>query len=148
VAPSGGNSLCRIPDHRAERDSVGRARGLRFLDQIPQGLLADDRKDNIAHDAIRFLQGRAGNLEQQVLLAGDALQIVEQLAINPMLGTGSNVVDGLDEKVDQVIGQRPAAQMDEGRKPCEPGRLRMPAQLIRGLGRDTSPIPLDLVGKH
>jgi hypothetical protein len=45
-----------------------------------------------------------------------------------MLGTGSNVVDGLDEKVDQVIGQRPAAQMDEGRKPCEPGRLRMPAQ--------------------
>jgi hypothetical protein len=41
-----------------------------------------------------------------------------------MLGTGSNVVGGFDEKVDQVIGQRPAAQMNEGRKPCEPGRLR------------------------
>lgn len=58
------------------------------------------------------------------MLAGDALQIVEQLAIDPMLGTGSNVVGGFDEKVDQVIGQRPAAQMNEGRKPCEPGRLR------------------------
>jgi len=37
--------------------------------------------------------------------------------------------------------------MDEGRKPCEPGRLRMPAQLIRGFDRDTPPKPLDLVGE-
>ena len=65
-----------IPDHRAERGPVGRAGGLRFLDQITQGLFSDDWKDDIAHDAIRFLQCRAGDTEQQVVLARDALQIV------------------------------------------------------------------------
>jgi len=59
-------TLVGIPDHGAERGPVGRTRGLRFLHQIPQGLLADNRKDDIAHGTIRFLQSRAGNLEQVV----------------------------------------------------------------------------------
>jgi hypothetical protein len=50
-------------------------------------LTADDWKDDIAHDAIRFLQGRAGDFEQQVLLAADTFQIIKQFALNPMLGT-------------------------------------------------------------
>ena len=141
-------ALVGIPDHRAERGPVGWTCGLRFLDQITQGLFADDWKDNIAHDAIRILQSRAGNFEQEVLLARDALQIVEQFAVNPVLGTCADVVDGFDEQIDQVIGQRPAVQMHEGRKPGEPGRLRMPAELVGGLGGDAPPIPIEFMRKH
>ena len=137
-----------IPDHRAKRGPVGWTRGLRFLDQIAQGLLADDWKDNIAHDPIRFPQSRAGDFEQQVLFARDALQIVEQFAVNPVLGTCADVVDGFDEQIDEVIGQCPAAQMHEGREPGKPGRLRMPAEFVRGLGRDTTPTPFELMGEH
>jgi hypothetical protein len=45
-------------------------------------------------------------------------------------------MDGFDEQIDQVIGQRPAAQMHERSKPSEPGRLRVPAELIGGLCGD------------
>lgn len=137
-----------ITDHGSQRGSVGRAGCLRFLDQITKGLFADNWKDNITHDSIWFLQGRAGDLEQQVLLAGDAFQIVEQLAIDPMLGTCSDVVDGFDEQVYQIIGQCPAAQMHEGCKPSEPGWLRMPAELVGGFGRDPPPITIEFMGKH
>ena len=78
-------ALVGIPDHCAKCGSVAWTCGLRFLDQITQGLFADDWKDNIAHDAIRILQSRAGNFEQEVLLARDALQIVEQFTIDPVL---------------------------------------------------------------
>jgi hypothetical protein len=54
-------ALVGIPDHCAKRGPVGWARRFRFLDQIAEGLLADHWKDNIAHDAIRFLQSRAGD---------------------------------------------------------------------------------------
>jgi hypothetical protein len=127
---------------------VGWTCGLRFFDQITQGLFADDWKDDIAHDAIRFIQRRAGDFEQQVLLAADTFQIVKQFALDPMLGTCADVVDGFDEQINQVIGQRPAAQMHEGREPGEPGRLRMPAELVGGLDGDTPPIPIELMGKH
>lgn len=65
-----------------------------------------------------------------------------------MLGTCSDVVDGFDEQVYQIIGQCPAAQMHEGCKPSEPGWLRMPAELIGSFGRDTPPITLEFMGEH
>jgi hypothetical protein len=141
-------ALVGIPDHRAQRGSVGWTRGLCFLDQIAQGLFADDRKHNIAHNTIRFPQSCAGDFEQQVLFARDALQIVEQFAVNPVLSTCADVVNGFDEQIDQVIGQRPTAQMHEDRKPGEPGRLRMATEFVRGLGGNTPPIPLELMGKR
>ena len=84
----------------------------------------------------------------RVMLAADTFQIIKQFAVDPVLGPCPDVVDGLDKKIDQVIGQRPAAQMHEGRKPGEPGRLRMAAEFVGGLGRDTTPIPFELMGKH
>ena len=87
-------------------------------------------------------------LEQEILLAGDTLEVVEQFALDLPLGARADVMDGLDEQIDQVIGQCPAAQMHESRKPGEPGRLRMAAQFVGGLGRDTPSIPFKLMGKH
>jgi len=141
-------ALVGIPYHRAKRGPVGRPRGLRFLDEITQDLFADNRKDNIAHDAIRILQSCAGDVEQQVLLARDAFEIVEQLAIDPVLGPCAAMVDGFNKQIDQAIGQRPAAQMHEDRKPGELGRLRMPAELVGGLSGDTPPIPIELMGEY
>jgi hypothetical protein len=100
-------ALIGIPYYGTKCSFVGRTCGLlRFFDQITQGLFADGRKDDIAHDAIRFIQGRAGDFEQQVLLAADTFQIIEQFALDPMLGTCADVVDGFDEQINQVIGQR------------------------------------------
>jgi hypothetical protein len=57
--------------------------------------------------------------------------------LHPALGARTNVMDGLDEQIDQIIGQYPAAQMDVDREPGKPGRLRMAAQLIGGFCRNT-----------
>ena len=119
--------LVGIADHRSQRGPVARARGLRLPDEIAQGLFADDRKDDIAHDSVGLLDGRAGKVEQEILLAGDAFQIVEQFALHPALGAGADVVNGLDQKIGQIVRQRPAVQMPESSEPCEPRRLRMAA---------------------
>ena len=99
-------TLVGVADHGPERGLVARSRGLRLLDQVTQGLFADDRKDDLAHDPVRLLESRAGKVEQEVLLAGDALQVVEQFAIHPAFGARPDAMNGLDQKVDQVIRQR------------------------------------------
>ena len=54
-------------------------------------------------------------------------------------------MDRLDQKIDQAIGERPAAQVCEGGKGREPKRFGVPAQLVRGLDHHTLPVALDLV---
>lgn len=70
----------------------------------------------------------------------------QPFALHPALGARADVVNGLDQKIGQIVRQRPAVQMTESGEPCEPGRLRMAAQLVGGLGSDTPPIPLEFVG--
>jgi hypothetical protein len=134
--------------YRPERGLVARPRGLCLLDQITQGLFADDGKNDLAHGSIRFLESRAGKVEQETLLARDALQIIEQFPIHPAFGARSDAMNGLDQNIDEVIRQSPAAQMHEGGEPSEPCRLRMPAELVGSLHRDTPLIPLELMRKH
>ena len=141
-------ALVGIPDHGAQGGPIGRSRGLPFLDQVAQGLFADDRKHDLAHDPIGLVEGGPGELEQEVLLAGHALQVVEQFAVHPAFGTRADMVNGLDQEVDQVFGQLAAAEMHEGREPGEPRRFRVSAQLIGGLDRDAPSIPFQFVGKH
>lgn len=139
-------ALVGIPDYCTKRGPVGWASRFRFLDQIAQGLLADHWKDDIEHDAIRSLQSGAGDPEQQILLACDALQIIKQFTVNPVFGPCTDVMDSFDEQIDQVIGQRSAAQMDERRKPTEPGRLWVPGEFVGGLCGDAPSIPIELMG--
>jgi hypothetical protein len=56
------------------------------------------------------------------------------------------VVDGLDEKVDQVVDQRAAAQVNEGGQPGEPRRLGVAAQFIGRLSGDVAAVPFQIVG--
>ena len=94
------------------------------------------------------VEGGPGELEQEVLLAGHALQVVEQFAVHPAFGTCADMVDSLDQEVDQVIGQLALAEMHKGREPGEPRRFRVSAKLIGGLDRDAPSIPFQFVGKH
>jgi hypothetical protein len=141
-------ALVRVADHGAQGDPVGRSRDLGFLDQVAQGLFADDREHDLAHDPVWMVKGGPGQLEEEPLLAADALQVVEQLAVDTAFGPCSDPVDGLGEEVDQVVGYLAAAEVHEGREPSEAHRFRVPAQLVGGLDRDTPPIPLQLLGKH
>ena len=49
--------------------------------------------------------------------------------------------------INQVVRKRRGVEVSESGEPYEPGRLRMATQLVGGLGSDTPPIPLELVGK-
>ena len=118
------------------------------LTKSRKGLFGDHRKHNLANDPIGSVEGGPGELEQEVLLAGHAFQVVEQLAVHPAFGTRADMVNGLDQEVDKAIRQLALAKMHEGREPGEPGRFRMSAQLIGGLERDSPSIPFQFVGKH
>ena len=39
-----------------------------------------------------------------------------QFPLDPMFGAGADAIDGPDQQIDQIIGQRAAAQTDEGGK--------------------------------
>ena len=114
-------TFVRIADHRSQRGPITRARSLRLFDQVTQGLFADDRKNDIADDRVRLLEGGAGKIEQQALLARDASQLVEQFPIDPALGACPDAMNGFDQKIDQIVRQRSPAQMCESSEPREPG---------------------------
>ena len=78
--------LVRIADHGAQRRAVGWPSGFPLLDQIAQGLLANHRKDDLAHHAVRLSQCGIGQFEQQVLLAADALDVIEQFTFDLAFG--------------------------------------------------------------
>ena len=124
-------ALVGIADHRSQRGPIARARSLRLLDQVAQGLFANDRENDVAHDPVRLLESGAGKIEQQVLLARDAFQLVEQFPIDPALGARADAINRFDQKIDQIVCQRSSAQMHESREPREPGRLRMAAESRR-----------------
>ena len=94
------------------------------------------------------VEGGPGELEEEVLLAADALQVVEQFAVHPAFGPRADMVNGLGQEVDQVVGQLAAAEVHEGREPGEPRRFGVSAQLIGGLDRDAPSIPFQFLGKH
>ena len=121
---------------------------LAFLDQVAQGLFADDREHDLAHDPVGVIEGGPGELEEEVLLAADALQVVEQFAVHAAFGPRSDLVDGLGQEVDQVVGQLAATEVHEGREPGEPRRFGVSPQLMGGLDRDTPSIPFQFLGKH
>lgn len=112
--------------------------------QIAQRLLADHRKHHVAHHAVRMGERSVGQLEQQVLFAGDALEVVQQLALDLALGPRADLVDGLDQQVHQIVGEAAGAQVDEGGQPGEACRIGMPAQFVRRFDRHAAPAALQI----
>ena len=107
-------------DRDAQAAAVHRS-GLPLADQVAQGLLTGDGEHHVAHRAVGPSNGGAGDLEQQDRLARDPLQLVEHSPLDPALGAGADGVHGLDQELDQAVGERAAAQVDVG---GEPGQAR------------------------
>jgi hypothetical protein len=136
--------LVGIADHGAQRRAVGRPSGFPLLDQIAQGLLANHRKDDLAHHAVRLGQCGIGQFEQQVLLAADALDVIEQFTFDLAFGAGTDAVDRLDQQVDQIVGEAARAQIDKRGKPGDSRRIGMPAKFMRSLDCHSPPAALQI----
>jgi hypothetical protein len=95
-----------------------------------------------------FKHGARFRRMNQVLLAADALQVVEQLTVHAAFGPGADLVNGLGQEVDQVVGQLPAAEVHEGREPGEARRFGVSPQLMGSLDRNSPSIPLQFLREH
>ena len=131
-------------DRGAQGGAVGGPGRFRFAHQVAQGLLADCGVDHVAHGAVRVFDGDAGQPVEQGLLAADALEIVQQLLLDPVLGTGADVVHGLDQQLDERVGDGAPAQVDIGGEPGQAGRLGVAAQLVGRLDSDALAAGLQL----
>ena len=134
-------------DHRLEVVAVHWPGGFALGDQIAQGLLINDGKDNRADCIVRLGQARRGELEQQRRLAGNALEVSDQLVLDPFLRRGADAMDGSDQQIDQRVGDLASAHMAKGCKQRQSDRRRMAAQLVQFLGRDTAPVCQQNLGR-
>ena len=85
-----------VADHGAQCDAISRPGGFPLLHQVAQRLFSDHRKHHIAHHAVGLGERGVGKFEQQVLLSGDTLEVVQQLSLNLALGTRVDLMDGFD----------------------------------------------------
>jgi hypothetical protein len=141
-------ALVGVPDHGAQGRPIDRSRGLGLLDQVARGLFADDREHDLAHDPLGLIESGPGELEEEVLLAADALQVVERRAVHAAFGPRADLVNGLGREVDRIVGQRAATEVHEGREPGEARRFGASARLMRGLDRDAPSAPSQFPGKY
>ena len=135
-------------DHRLEVVAVHWSSGFALGDQVAQGLLINDGKDNRADCIARLGHARRGELEQQRRLAGNALEVSDQLALDPFLRRGADAMHGSDQQIDQRVGDLASAHMAEGCNQRQPGRRRMAAQLVQFLGRNAPPIGQQNLGRE
>ena len=85
-----------------------------------------------------------GQFEQQVLLAADALDVIEQFTFDLAFGAGTDAVDRLDQQVDQIVGEAARAQIDKRGKPGDSRRIGMPAKFMRSLDCHSPPAALQI----
>ncbi len=125
-------------DRGAERRAVGGAGRLALAHQVVERLLAHHGEQHLTDGAVRLLDGGAGQIEQQALLAADTLKVVQRFLLDLVLRTGADVMHGLDipgrlrrwQQVDQGVGDGASAQVRIGGKPHVAGRLGVAAQLV------------------
>lgn len=79
-----------------------------LVDQLLQRLLAPAhrREYHLPHLLVGGAQRRLGDREQDVLLARDPLEGVDQLLGHPLLGAGANPVHRGDQQVHQRVGDQ------------------------------------------
>jgi len=140
--------LIRASNEGAQCIAEGRTRCLPFFDEVAERCFADDRKDDVAHHPVGMRERRVSKLEEDVRLAGHALEILKQCVTHAALRPRVDPMYGIDEQVGERIGDRAAAQVSEGRKPGEPLLLGVTTELTRCLNGDALPVELELPGKR
>src|SRR6266567_4317982 len=65
---------------------------------------ARGRENRVAHAAVRLFDRGLSDVKQNSDLAGDALEVVQQLLLNPLLGAHVDLVNDLDEQINEAVG--------------------------------------------
>jgi hypothetical protein len=98
--------------------AVHRAFGLELVDELAQGLLAAGhrRVDDLADGVVGPIERGLGDREQQVLLAGDPFERVDQFLGDLPVRAGADPVHGRDQQLDQGVGDLPKAGVQQRRE--------------------------------
>lgn len=88
-----------------------------------------------------------GDLEQQVVLAGDPFEVRDQFAVDSHRCAVRDAMDHIHKQVRKRIDQLASAQMAERGKKSHPDGLRMSPQLMHFFNRHAATIPLHDVGR-
>ncbi len=129
-----------VVDHGLEVAAVDRPGGLALGHEVMQGLLADGRKDHVAHGPVRLGDAGGGQLEQQRGLAGDALEVGDQFALDALLGFRADAMHRGDQQVGKAVGDFALTHVAEDGEQGQADRVGMPAQLVQLLGRDPAAV--------
>jgi hypothetical protein len=82
-----------------------------------------------------MLERLLGEREQQSVLSANALEVPDQLALDPVLGARADLVHHLDQQVHERVGDLRRARPAEHRQQRQPDRLLHRAQIRRVRGR-------------
>jgi len=110
---------------------VDRALGLVLVDQLAQRLLAagHGRIDDLPDGVVGRGQGRGGDREQDVLLAGDPLEGVDEFLGDSAVGAGGDPVHRGNQQVDQGVGELAFPGGQQRREQGQPQLLGVAAQM-------------------
>ncbi len=119
---------------------VGGPRRLVLADQVVEGLLADDRVQGVTHNLVGMVDSGLGQPEQDVLLAPDPSELVDQFLGHSPLGPGVDQMYDANQQLGEGVGDLPLSSPHQRGQQGEPGRRRMPTEVTRGFrGRPGSP---------
>ena len=81
---------------------------------LQRRLAADDGEDHLADRVVRGPQRRLGDLAQQRLLAGHALEVLDELGDDLLLGARVDPMHRRDQQLRESVGDLSLAQMKQG----------------------------------
>ena len=108
--------------------TIGRASGLELANEVTQCSFVGDGVDDILDRAFGIFQRCFGHLKEQVVLAGDALEVGDQLALHPGFSAMGDPMHHVHQQIGERIDQLACAQIAKGGEQCQAQRLRMPPQ--------------------
>ena len=110
---------------------------------LQRRLAADDGEDHLADRVVRGAQGRLGDLAQQRLLAGDALEVLDELGDDLLLGARVDPMHRRDQQLREASVTSRSRSVQQGAEQRELRRRRMLAQMNRRLDRRAGSPPSD-----
>ena len=124
------------------------AHGLELGHQFFQGLLWHHRINDLFDDSLRLIDGSLGQLEQKTCLAANLLEGDELFLVDLLLGTGTQVMDHLQEQVDQRIGELLLASPTKHGHHAVADRSGVTSEFTDGFGRAALPELVDEFGRN